>query len=146
MLNEPKGGFVRWQAIAIQQMTHANNLILGFTVATLGFQVTLLLNEKFVPSSWQKCAFAFSLLCLSISVLLGVTVVVNRLRDFRATMRAARYREQGSAPELIEEQRALYRKLGNRTWLLFWWQLGTFFSGIALTVLSVVAYASKKLL
>jgi hypothetical protein len=142
----PKGSFVRWQTVTIGQLTYAVNLILGFAVATLGFQVTLLLNEKFVPVSWQKCAFALSLVLLSVSILLGIAVVINRLRDFRATMRAARLREQGTAPDALEEQRTLYRRLGAITWNLFWWQLGTFSAGIALAVLSVLASAIQKLL
>ncbi len=141
----PKGSFIRWQSVTIGQLTYAVNLILGFAVATLGFQIALLLNEKFVPVSWQKCAFSLSLLLLGLSILLGVAVVINRLRDFRATMTAARLREEEAASEALEEQRSLYRRLGARTWCLFWWQLGTFAVGIALTVLSVLASATQKL-
>jgi len=61
------------------------NLILGFSVATLGFQVTLLLSNNFNPVSWQKCTFSLSLLLLVASVSFGISVVINRLRDFRAT-------------------------------------------------------------
>lgn len=144
--NEPSGSFSRWQAVTIGQVTYAVNLILGFAVAALGFQVTLLLNDKFAPVSWQKCAFSLSLLLLAASVILGIAVVVNRLRDFRATMNAARARENGSVESVVEEHRALYRRLGPRTWWLFWWQLGTFGAGTALTVLSVLASTSRKLL
>lgn len=143
---EPKGSFVRWQSVAIGQLTYAINLVLGFAIATLGFQVTLLLSKEFVLVSWQKCVFSLSLLLISASVLFGVTVVVNRLRDFRATKEAARLREDGASEDAIEPYRVLYRRLGATTWGLFWWQLGTFAIGVVLIVLVVLASVVHKLL
>ena len=143
---EPKGSFTRWQAVTIGQLTYAVNLVLGFAVATLGFQVALLLNDKFTPLAWQKCAYALSLLLLAVSVVLGVGVVVNRLRDFRATKEAARLREEGASEAVIEPYRVLYRRLGARTWGLFWWQLGTFSFGVLLTVAAIIGAVGHKLL
>ncbi len=142
---EPKGSFVRWQAVTIGQLTYAINLVLGFSVATLGFQVTLLLGDKLTLIAWQKCAFGLSLLLLAASVAFGIAVVINRLRAFRATMRAARAREKRESESTIAGHRQLYQRLDGRTWCLFWWQIGTFAGGIALTVLSLVAVASHKL-
>ena len=39
--------FVRWQGITIKQLTYAINLILGLSTASLGFAISLLLNDKF---------------------------------------------------------------------------------------------------
>ncbi len=142
----PKGSFVRWQAVTIGQLTFAVNLILGFAVATLGFQVTLLMNDKFIPEAWQKCVFSASLLLLSFSVLLGIAVVVNRLRDFRQTMEVARLRESDSTESEIVTFRMRSCKLGAATWTIFWWQLGTFGMGITLTMLAVLAAVGKKLI
>lgn len=144
--DDPKGSFVRWQSITIGQLTYAVNLILGFSVATLGFQVVLLLSDKFAPVAWQKCAFGLSLVLLFASVAFGVWVVINRLRDFRATTKAARKREEGANEDAIEPYRVLYRKLGARTWCLFWWQIGTFGFGMFFTVLSILASVSHKFL
>jgi hypothetical protein len=143
---DPKGSFVRWQTITVGQLTYAINLILGFSVAILGFQVTLLLSSNFTLVSWQKCAFGLSLLLLATSVFFGIMVVINRLRSFRATMRAARAREKDQSESIIEQHRSLYRRLDGRTWCLFWWQIGTFGAGVALTVISLVAVASHKFL
>lgn len=142
---EPKGSFVRWQAITIGQLTYAINLILGFSVATLGFQVTLLLREDFTPIAWEKCAFGISLLLLVASVAFGIVVVINRLRAFRATMRTARARANRESESVVEGYRQQYRKLDGRSWCLFWWQIGTFAGGISLTMLSLFAVASHKL-
>ena len=140
--NETEGSFVRWQAITIAQLTYAVNLVLGLSVAALGFVVTLCLNGKFdAISCWQCWLFYFVLLSLGLlaaSVGFGVATVINRLRDFRATMKAARLHETGADDQEIKPYRTLYRKLGDATWTLFWWQIGTFTAGIILTSLCVL--------
>lgn len=142
---EPTGSFVRWQAVTIGQLTYAINLVLGFSVATLGFQVTLLLGE-FTLSGWENFAFGLSLILLTVSIAFGIAVVINRLRAFRATMHAARAREKKDPESIIESHRQRYQKLDSRTWPIFWWQIGTFGGGIALAMLSLLAFASRKLL
>ncbi len=142
----PKGSFIRWQSITIAQLTYAVNLVLTFSVAVLGFQVTTLLNEKFVPVSWQKCAFSLSLFLLVVSVGLGIWCVVNRLRDFRATTKVARMREDKKTDEEMQPYRDLYTRLGKETWALFFWQIGTFGVGTLLLVLGITASLSEKLI
>ena len=144
--DEPKGSFVRWQSLTIAQLTYSVNLILGFAVATLGFQVTLLLNEKFNPATWQKCAFSVSMLLLLLSIAMGIWCVVNRLRSFRATTKAARMREEGKADEDIQPYRDLYKKLDDKTWCLFYWQIGAFGVGVVFALLGVWASISQRLL
>ena len=144
--NEPKGSFIRWQSIMITQLTYSVNLILGLAVGVLGFQLALLLNDKFNPIAWQKCAFSISMFLLVLSVALGIWCAINRLRDFRATAKAARTREEGKPAEDIQPYRDLYKKLGEKTWCLFWWQIGTFGVGIFFTILGVWASMSQKLL
>lgn len=144
-MDEPKGSFIRWQSITIAQLTYSVNLVLGLAVAALGFQVALLLNEKFLPVGWQKCAFVASMITLILSVGFGIWCVINRLRDFRATTRAARLREDRKPDDDIQPYRDLYKKLGESTWGLFWWQIGTFGVGIVFTALAVWASLSQKL-
>lgn len=144
--NEPKGSFIRWQATTITQLTYSVNLILGLAIGSLGFQVTILLKDTFNPIAWQKCAFSISIFLLLLSVALGIWCVINRLRNFRATSKAARMREEGKPSEDIQPYRDLYKKLGEKTWVLFWWQVGTFGSGILFTILSVSASMGQKLL
>ena len=137
---------MRWQSLTIAQLTYSVNLILGLAFAAFGFQVTLLLNEEFHPVGWQKCAFGASMLTLLLSAGLGIWCVINRLRDFRATTRAARLREEGKPDHEIQPYRDLYKKLSERTWALFWWQIGTLGVGIVFTALGVWASLSQKLL
>jgi hypothetical protein len=143
--NDPKGSFVRWQSIAIGQLTYAANLILGLSIAALGFQITLLLPDRFRPSACQKYAFLLSMLLLALSIIFGLWLVINRLRDFRATETAARMREEGESGVKIEPYRVLYRRLGAITWRLFWWQVSTFGAGLFFTVLSVLLSSWNKL-
>jgi len=136
---------VRWQSITIAQLTYSINLILGFSVATLGFQIALLFNDKFHPSKWEQLAFGVSTFALALSVGFGIWCVINRLRDFRATTTAARLREDAKPHKEIESQRRLYEKLGERTWCLFWWQIGLFGAGIVFGVFSVLGPLIQKL-
>lgn len=138
--------FVRWQAITIGQLTYAINVILGFSVAALGFQVTLLLNEKFIPVSWQKCGFTMAIVFTLVSIVIGIFIVINRLLDFRETMHIARKRNAESNSKFIENLRRSNRNRGRVTWRLFWWQIGTFTIGILLTTLIVVENSLYKLL
>ena len=141
----PRDSFVRWQAITIGQLTYAINLILTFSVATLGFQASLLLSEKFNPVSWQKGIFIFSLFLLCISVAFGLWGVINRLRDFRATAQVAMKRVQHCSIEEVEMNRAISKQMGACTWNLFRLQLVTFFLGFFCVVGSIFSYASNKL-
>lgn len=138
--------FIRWQAITIGQLSYAINLILGFSVAALGFGVSLLLNENFSPVSWQKCIFGSSLLMLIGSISFGVWCTINRLRDFRATTKIAKIRENGNAEQELQILRQLSEKLGKKTWGIFWWQIGAFTAGILLMVAGVAFSVSEKLL
>ena len=138
--------FVRWQGITISQLGYAVNLILGLAVAALGFVITLLLNKEFIPVSWMKCTFSVALLSLLASIGIGIWCVVNRLRDFRATKEVARKREKGATDSELQPLRVLSGMLGSKTWWLFWWQIGMFGAGIALTVVGIAGVLSGKLL
>ena len=137
--------FVRWQGITISQLGQAINLILGFAVATLGFGVTLLLNKEFVPVSWQKCVFLVALISLLVSVGLGIWCIVNRLLDARATAQVARKRQKNGEDSEIQFLRELSDRLGKKTWLIFWWQIGTFGIGVLLVVVGVTGTISNKI-
>jgi uncharacterized membrane protein len=143
----PKGSFVRWQSITIGQFTYAIDLVLGLSVAALGFQVALLLNSEFKPAGcFQKSAFLFSLILIFVSVSLGLFAIINRLCDFRMTAKVARMREKGVTEAKMAPYRFLYKKLGKRTWHLFWWQIGTFGVGVCLVVLSIATTFAYKLI
>lgn len=129
--------YIRWQGITITQLSYSINLILTFSVAAIGFAVSLRLNENFKPTSCQTYAFFLSLILLLVSGALGIWCTINRLRDFRATARITNLkRKEGNESELTT-LRALTNKLGKKTWGIFWWQVGTFCAGIFVLVLTI---------
>lgn len=128
---EPKDSFVRWQAITVTQLTYTVNLLIGLAVAAVGFQVTLLLSRKLHLVTSQKVFLVLSLLAWLASIGLGIWCVINRLRDFRATTKAAGLREDGDMAGR-QPYVTLYKRLGERTWSIFWFQIGTFSGGVLL--------------
>lgn len=145
-MEESKGtdNLIRWQAITIAQLSYAINLILTFSVAGLGFGVTLLLNKEFNPSQWQSCLFFLSLFLLLISGALGIWCTINRLRDFRATATIAKLKHKEDSELELTTLRTLTSRLGNKTWGIFWWQIGSFSGGIFLLVVSVAFSVGSK--
>jgi uncharacterized membrane protein YbhN (UPF0104 family) len=128
---------IRWQGRTIEQLGYALNLILGLTVAALGFEVSLILNKDFHRAGWQKCILSISLLALVLSVAVGLWCVLNRLRDFRTTAETAWKRENDASDIKLQPLRTLTRTLGKRTWVLFQWQLWSFSLGVLLLVVGV---------
>jgi|WetSurMetagenome_2_1015567.scaffolds.fasta_scaffold365608_2 hypothetical protein len=141
-----KVSFVRWQAMTIAQLGFASNLIFGLSVAVLGFEVTLLLNGTYEFGSFlPKFGFLLSLIAVAVSIGLGIWLVINRLRDFRATEKVARLREKNRPDSEIAPYRADYEKFSKMTWRLFNWQIGIFTLGLVFFFLSIVLPAASKL-
>jgi uncharacterized membrane protein len=151
---ERKESFVRWQGIAITQLGYAVGLILSFATASLGFALTLIKDKDYDPICSAKVLMLVCLASLITSIALGLLCVLNRLWDFRITKEIAKEREelesQGKTANeikpLLHEKREKSRFLGERTWSLFWWQIGTFAMGIAALIIAfVIAYCDKIL-
>lgn len=155
-----KSSFVRWQQITLTQLGYAVNVILAFATASLGFSLSLIRDKDFSPGCWGKAFMMLGLCLLVLSVALGIWCAVNRLASFRHTRNAARIRqkrdevmererEREATTRLLEirlgVERARYRTLDKRTWLLFWFQIATFTSGILSVVASFVAVYRGKL-
>lgn len=134
-----ENSFVRWQSITIDQLGYAVGLILSFATASLGFALSFVKDQNYAPGCWGKALMLTSIASLMLSVGLGLWCVINRLCDFRETRSIARDREdwerEGVSKEEIANRlrarRAETKRLGERTWLLFWWQIGTFAFGVA---------------
>jgi len=93
-----------------------------------------------------------SLVAFILPVGIGIWCVINRLIDFRKTRKIARDREDWESDNIgkieidrrLEARRAETKKLGKRTWLLFWWQIGTFVFGVAGLITTVaIAFHAK---
>jgi hypothetical protein len=101
-----------------------------------------------------KCVFSISLISIFFSNAFGIWIVINRLKDFRLTTRTARKREamlkNEKTEEEVDKELATYRvkskELGETTWILFWWQIGSFSAGVSFLAFSVLAIFGQKLL
>lgn len=134
----------RWQGLAIAQLSVAIALISGLSVAGLGIGVSLLQNDKFMPSSTLKCAFAWSMFLLLLAALLSCAAVITRLLDFRLTARKVR---KDKNPE-YEKPLILFQlgpdAYGRLTWGLFWLSSSFFLLGVILLVVFIAgAYAHR---
>lgn len=127
----------RWRKIAIDQLGYTLNLTLTFAIAALGYCFALLKDKDFTPLSYAKCTMTLSLLFLAISTVFGFICVVNRLLDFRGTARRACNHPKAPPKDDL-------RELGNRTWILFYIELGTFAAGvITLAITLLLTYGNK---
>src|SRR5207237_2277829 len=109
-----------WQSVIRAQFTSAGYVMLALSVAALGFQVVFVLNASFDPGDpWQRAALVaalLSLLVLFLSVAMGLFLVLNRVRDMRATLLAVRSSATESETRVIEGNQRLSAKLGRRSW------------------------------
>lgn len=129
---------IRWQGRTIEQFGYSLNLILGLSVAALGFETTLVLNNSFSRAGWQTRLFSLSASFLVISIALGLWCVITRLRDFRITAKIARKREDGASKVELLPLRISSRRFGEQTWQLFWGQIVTFGLGLLLLLVIIV--------
>ena len=142
------GSSIRWQATTIAQLGYAVNLTLTLATASLGFALNVVRDKDYAPTCWGKCFWMGSAVLLGASIALGVWCVLNRLRDFRQTTRTARCREGVGKAETdggLDHLRAENRRLGKRTWTLFFLQIATFCAGALFLAASFVADFHAKL-
>lgn len=127
--------FIRWQTKTNEQLSAASNTILGLATGLSGF-VGWLLFDKERDAFLAGFAVA-SLVLLSLSIALGVWCAINRLSDFRLTMKVANPKYQND-PRLVE-WREMNVCLGRRTWLLFRLQSLSFLIGSVTVGVGLIA-------
>ena len=80
--NEP---YNRWQGFRITQLSICISLFLTFSVATLGFSISLLVQKFEITNCLAKASFLFSVILGLLSVSCGSVACLTRLWDFRKT-------------------------------------------------------------
>lgn len=126
---------IRWQGRTIQQFGYAQNLLLGLSIASIGYEIALILNKEIERARWQNCFLSISLLAFIISAGAALWCVVTRLRNFRMTAETARQREDGASKEKLLPLRTNTRQLGEFSWTLLWWQISSFAVGVITLVI-----------
>jgi hypothetical protein len=127
----------RWRKIAIDQLGYLLNLTLSFAIAALGYCFVLLKDRDFTPEHLARQAMMLAIISLVVSAIAGLTCSLNRLWDFRDTARRAYGHPNKPTKEAV-------RDLGQRTWIMFYFQLGAFGAGVAaLATALLLTYGSK---
>jgi len=138
--------YVRWQGLAITQMTVAVSLFSGLSIASLGFGFSLLRDDKFVLCDKLNGVFISSLALLLFSSIFSCSVVITRLLDFRLTARKSRKTQKPDYNRSLTIFGLGSDAYGKLTWMLFWLSCISFFLGIVLLFATVsIVYGSKLL-
>ena len=143
MTENGKESFVRWQGKSMDYLSYGINLILGFSIAGVGYGASLLRDTSFIPTGWAKALFGISLVFLILASTVGVACILNRLKDFRDTAAIARKKSKNEYDDELEELRELVGIIGKRTRCFFNWQVGLFGFGVLFLILSLsIAYSA----
>ena len=120
--------FVRWQKISIDHLGFCNNVLLALAIGALSYSLTLTQDKTFIAArgtrSYLGAVLFIALGALSLSIVLGLFCMLNRLRDFRAT--AQRAKDALATPSKEE-----LNQMGKLTWILFYSQAWTFIAAFA---------------
>lgn len=135
--------FIRWQSYTLNQVTFALNFFLGLTIATLGFSVSLLMDDKFDPVGIVNFLFGTALICQLISLLFGIAAIITRTLDFRFTAQIARNAEKTGKEEFVKSLRQRVKWLGKATWFSFWMQIFLFVLGVLSLIISIIIHSDK---
>lgn len=130
--NADKECLIRWREITRTQLGYTINLILSFSVATIGFQVTLLVNPSVSWVYWSKCLFSVSIILLLLAIIAGISTVFCRLKSFRQTAIIVRDHGKNNQEQKVEDLRKQNECLDRNTWRFFYCQMAFFGVGILL--------------
>jgi glycosyltransferase involved in cell wall biosynthesis len=130
--DEKRDRYIRWQQLSINQLSITNNIILTLSLAFLMFLLKTNNNQQDL-SSYLIIIKLISFGLLFISLIVGVLLTVNRLKDFKKTAYLIKLRRQKNKSKIVgfnicqlENQLSV---LGKRTWLYLYIQLWTFLMG-----------------
>jgi hypothetical protein len=129
--------YTRWQGLGINQLSVAVALISGLSVAGLGAGLSLIQNDKFMPSAFFKCVFAVSLLLLLLAAFFSTSAIITRLLDFRLTARKIRKNERPDYDKPLTIFWLGPNAYGRATWGFFWSACISCMFGVLLLTLSI---------
>lgn len=122
-----KDSSIRWQEIRIKQLGYVNYLLILVASGILTFQNNIWLNRSF--TNIQKISFNESNFFFFVSIVIGIILAVNRLFSFRNTAKIARLRGKGKTIS-INQLRKKTDRIDCWTWILLYFQLFTFLTGV----------------
>jgi hypothetical protein len=137
--------FTRWQGRSIEQLGGVINLLLGLSIAIMGYLINFVSAPNTTLECWDKFFFILSLIFSFSSIAFGITTNLNRLCDFRITTKIARRREKNVSSIELQDDRKTSKRLGKRTWCLFYILITTFSLSIIMTTILFLRIYSNKI-
>lgn len=105
-----------WQNIQITQFGFASNLIFGLATALIVYICEFIQNPELHLNCIQKVLIWLAGFSSVLSVILGVFVAYNRLKDFRLTTDIVRNKSKKSK-EMLHADRLKADNYGSYSWL-----------------------------
>jgi hypothetical protein len=116
--------FIRWQSVLRDQLTFLNSLLLTISTGIVGFIISLLTKPEFnITCCCQKILFTSGFVFINISIIIGIITALNRLHDFRTTIKKIKFEKLQSTQLTLEKLDDLMKLYGKITWFLFYSQL-----------------------
>jgi hypothetical protein len=140
---DKKSTYGKWENHRISQLSYINNLVIGLSVALIGYVFDFIKPSNIIFNCIQKFFFWIGVLLIIASVIIGLLVAINRLEDFRLTAKIARSREKNNR-ENIQADRNEAKIIGKKTWDGFVWQIVTFgISFLSFSITILIEYWDK---
>lgn len=113
--------FIRWQERSLSLRTHTICVFLGIALATIGFIIGKILDDKFAfRNLYAKLFIATAIVLLLINTIVILILMLNRLKGFTHTTQIANQREKNGYIEgEIENMRIKSLQIDNNTHWLF---------------------------
>jgi hypothetical protein len=132
---------VRWDAYRVNFLSFIINLILTLTGGSLIFWYSVLKDERaYFCNLW----LLISGMLLALSFFFGIATMLNRLCDFRLTVKKIRFEKVDFQRNAIQPSRQVKelkrrtKEIGDRTYLLLCFQVGLFAIGNMIIFLSIL--------
>lgn len=135
--------YLRWQKIAIEQLSAVINLFLTFAIAELAFGLKTMMDAKAPFPDAASALFRWAIILTVACIGVGLIANITRTLDFRYTRKAvhARWKKQLVAQDKYHK---LEKLMGTCTWWIFLFQTITFAVATTLLARSLwIAYALK---
>lgn len=140
---DKKSTYDKWESHRIAQLSFINNLVIGLSVALIGYLFNFIAPSNIIFNCFQKLLFWIGSSLSLFSIGIGIFVAINRLRDFRLTAKIARKREKNNQ-ETIQTDRNEAKIIGKKTWKGFIWQIVSFgISFLCISIILLIEYWDK---
>lgn len=117
-----------WREIQRNQLTICSNIIFTFCIASIGFIINYLLNEKYLICPIIKNLFFISVLFFLFSIISYLIINLTKLSDYRITAKLIR----NCVP--LNQINGKTKIFGNCVWYLFYSEIIFAFLGFLISL------------